>query len=393
METIIYSKDTCTYCTQAKDLLDKHDIPWRQVIMSSVEELQTQFAQFGKKPRSFPQIFMGGKHIGGFVNLRDKLEEPLLIANPSRFTVFPIQYPDIWTMYKKALASFWTVEEVDFSKDRADLETLKPQEYEFIKNILAFFAASDGIVMENLVENFCAEVQIPEARQFYVSQAMIEGVHNEMYSLLIDSYVKDTKEKNKLFNAVLTMPVIKLKADWALKWLDTSRPFGERLVAFVCIEGILFSASFCSIFYLKKRNLLPALSVSNDFISRDEGLHQQFGELLFSYLKYKPSRDVIEAIVREAVDVEQTFTREAIKVALIGMNEKMMCTYVEYVADRILENLGCPPMYNAECPFDFMQQYGLDGKVSFFEQRNTEYSKAGVMATREDMQFGMTDDF
>jgi ribonucleotide reductase beta subunit family protein with ferritin-like domain len=727
METIVYSKAGCTFCTQAKDMLKYHGIDYKEVKLQQIKELKDIFSKVGKVVASFPQVILRGKHVGGFENLRDKLEEPLLIDNPNRFTVFPIKYPDMWDMYKKSLAVFWTTEEIDFSKDPADLAKMNPAEIEFVKTILAFFAASDGIVMENLVNNFCQEVQVPEARQVYATQTQIESIHcvspdtriltesgyfpigtledkvvkvwngeefsevtvvktgdndkllhvtlsngmeldcteghnwfirkgnpahpeccktvkiptldlvigdvvskyllprlempdpdeflnpythgffcgdgtfsngypqihlygvkkellpylvvssqskeclgngritcyithcinkdkffvpinysietklmwleglldadgcinlnpqktatsvqlgsinfqflqdvqlmlstlgissnisvqeeahmellpdgkggtkeyscqksyvmyisgyevsvlsslgfspkrlviltnpaikpnpslikvvgiedrgmvsktfcfneplkhagvfngvltgqSEAYSLLIDSYVKDPKEKDRLFRAIETMPAIKAKAEWALKWLDPSKSFGQRLVAFICVEGLLFSSSFCSIFYLKKRNLLPALAVSNDFISRDEGLHQQFGELLYSHLRHPPTKNVVESIVKEAVEVEKLFVKDAIKVAIIGMNETLMCQYVEFVADSIMKNLGFKPIYNSKCPFDFMEQYGLDGKVSFFEKRNTEYSKTGVMAAPEDMKFGLVEDF
>ncbi|KAH7976281.1 ribonucleoside-diphosphate reductase subunit M2 [Rhipicephalus sanguineus] len=321
-------------------------------------------------------------------------DEPLLRENPRRFVMFPIEYEDIWRMYKKAEASFWTVEEVDLAKDLPHWEALKPEERHFISHILAFFAASDGIVNENLVERFSQEVQVTEARCFYGFQMAIENVHSEMYSLLIDTYIKDASERERLFNAIETMPCIKRKADWALKWIgDRNASFGERVVAFAAVEGIFFSGSFASIFWLKKRGLMPGLTFSNELISRDEGLHTDFACLMFSHLVHKPSATRVKQIVCDAVVIEQEFLTEALPVALIGMNCELMKRYIEFVADRLLVELGCEKVYNSENPFDFMEHISLEGKTNFFEKKVGEYQKAGVMANKEDQVFTLDADF
>ncbi|KAG9303143.1 hypothetical protein G9A89_005101 [Geosiphon pyriformis] len=308
-------------------------------------------------------------------------DEPILKPNPRRFVLFPIKYHEIWKFYKKAEASFWTVEEVDLSKDQNDWEyKLNDDERHFISHVLAFFAASDGIVNENLVERFSNEVQIPEARCFYGFQIMIENIHSEMYSLLIDTYIKEPSQRNHLFDAMETIPCIRKKANWALRWITDQRSsFAERLIAFAAVEGIFFSGSFASIFWLKKRGLMPGLTFSNELISRDEGLHCDFACLLFTHLRKRPSQKTIESIITEAVKIEQEFLTEALPVKLIGMNSTLMNRYIEFVADRLLVALGCPKYYRAENPFDFMDLISLQGKTNFFEKRVSEYQKAGVM--------------
>ncbi|XP_013788655.1 ribonucleoside-diphosphate reductase subunit M2 B-like [Limulus polyphemus] len=320
--------------------------------------------------------------------------EPLLRENPRRFVMFPIEYPDIWQMYKRAEASFWTAEEVDLSKDVYDWEQLKDEERHFISHVLAFFAASDGIVNENLVERFSQEVQVTEARCFYGFQIAIENVHSEMYSLLIDTYIKDPNERMRLFNAIETLPCVKKKADWALTWIShPTATFGERVVAFAAVEGIFFSGSFASIFWLKKRGLMPGLTFSNELISRDEGLHCDFACLLFSHLVNKPSKERVVEIIKEAVKIEQEFLTDALPVALIGMNCQLMKQYIEFVADRLLLELGCDKVYNGENPFDFMEHISLEGKTNFFEKKVGEYQKCGVMAKREEHKFTLDADF
>jgi len=322
------------------------------------------------------------------------VDEPLLRENPRRFVIFPIEYQDIWQMYKKAEASFWTVEEVDLSKDLNDWEKLKPDEKHFISHVLAFFAASDGIVNENLVERFTQEVQVTEARCFYGFQIAIENVHSEMYSLLIDTYIKDKAEREKLFNAIETLPCIKKKADWALSWINhKNASFGERIVAFAAVEGIFFSGSFAAIFWLKKRGLMPGLTFSNELISRDEGLHCDFACLLFSHLVNKPSKQRVVQIVSDAVAIEQEFLTDALPVALIGMNNGLMRQYIEFVADRLLVELGCEKIYNVENPFDFMEHISLEGKTNFFEKKVGEYQKCGVMSNKEEHRFTLDADF
>ena len=318
--------------------------------------------------------------------------EPLLAENPNRFVLFPIQNPEVWDFYKKAEASFWTAEEIDLSQDQKDWNNLNDNERHFIKHVLAFFAASDGIVNENLAINFMQEVQMPEARCFYGFQIMMENIHSETYSLLIDTYIKDPKEKDYLFNALETVPAVQRKGQWALTWIN-SENFAERLIAFAAVEGIFFSGSFCSIFWLKKRGLMPGLTFSNELISRDEGLHCDFACLLYSYLENKLPEERVQAIIRDAVTIEQEFVTDALPVSLIGMNARTMSQYIEFVADRLLVSLGCAKIYNASNPFDFMEMISVQGKTNFFEKRVAEYQKAGVMTERADNMFSLDEDF
>jgi len=327
--------------------------------------------------------------------MNSQLEEPILKENKSRFVLFPIQHDDIWEYYKKAEASFWTAEEIDLSQDLKDWENLNDGERHFISHVLAFFAASDGIVNENLAENFVAEVQYTEAKFFYGFQIAIENIHSETYSLLIDTYIKDNKEKDRLFNAIDTMPFVKKKADWALRWIDDGS-FAERLIAFAAVEGIFFSGSFCSIFWMKKRGLMPGLSFSNELISRDEGLHCDFACLLYNnHLVNKLDPQMITGIIKDAVEIEKEFVTEALPVKLIGMNAELMCEYIEFVADRLLMELGCDKVYNAANPFDFMELISLQGKTNFFEKRVGEYKKAGVSSNTDDdaPKFSLNEDF
>lgn len=321
-------------------------------------------------------------------------DEPLLQENPRRFVLFPIQHHDIWQFYKKAEASFWTAEEVDLSKDLTDWNKLKDEERYFVKHVLAFFAASDGIVNENLVERFSAEVQVTEARCFYGFQIAIENIHSEMYSLLIDTYIKDPSEKDYLFNAIETMPCVKKKADWALQWIGSqTASFGMRVIAFAVVEGIFFSGSFAAIFWLKKRGLMPGLTFSNELISRDEGLHCDFACLLYKKLNHKPSPQKIRELICDAVAIEQEFLTEALPVNLIGMNCLLMKQYIQFVADRLLVALGQSKVYNVSNPFDFMENISLEGKTNFFEKRVGEYQKSGVMSKKEEQIFTLDADF
>src|SRR6056300_221607 len=307
------------------------------------------------------------------------LPEPILQENPNRFVIFPIEQQEIWEMYKKQQACIWTAEEIDLSADIDDWRNkLNDYEKNFIKHILAFFAASDGIVNENLAENFVNEVQYSEAKFFYGFQIMMENIHSETYSLLIDTYVKDDTEKDKLFKAIEVFPAIKKKADWALRWIE-SDSFAERLIAFAAVEGIFFSGAFCSIFWMKKRGLLPGLATSNEFISRDEGLHRDFAcHLHNNHLVNKVPQERIVQILSEALDIEREFITESLPVNLIGMNAKLMAEYLEFVTDHLLETLNCPKVYNTANPFDFMDMISLEGKTNFFEKRVSEYKKAGV---------------
>jgi ribonucleoside-diphosphate reductase beta chain len=328
-------------------------------------------------------------------HMNSKLEEPILKENKSRFVLFPIQHDDIWEYYKKAEASFWTAEEIDLSQDLKDWVNLNDGERHFISHVLAFFAASDGIVNENLAENFVSEVQYTEAKFFYGFQIAIENIHSETYSLLIDTYIKDNKEKDRLFNAIDTMPFVKKKADWALRWIDEGS-FAERLIAFAAVEGIFFSGSFCSIFWMKKRGLMPGLSFSNELISRDEGLHCDFACLLYNnHLVNKLGSETITGIIKDAVEIEKEFVTEALPVKLIGMNAELMCQYIEFVADRLLMEVGCEKVYNATNPFDFMELISLQGKTNFFEKRVGEYKKAGVTSNTDDdgPKFSLNEDF
>jgi ribonucleoside-diphosphate reductase beta chain len=318
-------------------------------------------------------------------------QEHILTENPDRFVLFPLKYNDIWELYKQSEHSFWTAEEIDLAQDLTDWnEKLNEDEKHYIKNVLAFFAASDGIVNENLAENFLKEVQYPEARAYYGFQIAMENIHSETYSLLIDTYIKDPKEQQYLFHAIDTIPSVKKKADWALKWIS-SESFAERLIAFAAVEGIFFSGSFCSIFWLKKRGLMPGLTFSNELISRDEGLHCRFATLLHNkYVQNKVSEERIKQIITEAVEIEKEFVTDSLPVSLIGMNAKLMQQYIEYVADFWLVELGCSKVYKSENPFDFMDMISLQNKGNFFEKRIAEYQKVSDKAIDFD---NLTDDF
>ena len=322
-------------------------------------------------------------------------EEILLQENPSRFVLFPIVYQDIWDKYKQQTALYWTAEEIDLSKDRTDWDNLTPNERHFIKNILAFFAGSDGIVLENLGKRFLSEVQIPEVRCFYGYQLMMENIHSETYSLLIDTYVKDPQEKMKLFNAIETIPCVTKKAEWAIKWIeDDKSSFAMRLVAFAIVEGIFFSGSFCAIYWLKKRGLMPGLTFSNELISRDEGLHTDFATLLYTnYIINKENKEKVEQIIKEAVEIEKEFITESLPCNLIGMNSQLMKEYIEFVADRLIVQLGYDKIYHTNNPFDFMEMISMTGKTNFFEKRVSEYSKAGVGIKKEEMTFNLEANF
>ena len=322
--------------------------------------------------------------------------EPILKENKDRFVLFPIKHHDIWKFYKQAEASFWTAEEIDLSQDLRDWASLNDGERHFIKHVLAFFAASDGIVNENLAENFVSEVQYTEAKFFYGFQIAIENIHSETYSLLIDTYVKEAKEKDKLFHAIETMDCVKKKADWALRWIDKGN-FQERLIAFAAVEGIFFSGSFCSIFWLKKRGLMPGLSFSNELISRDEGLHCDFACHIYrDHVVNKLDEQTIIDVIKDAVEIEKEFVTDALPVKLIGMNSELMCQYIEFVADRLLDELIGKKIYGATNPFDFMDMISLRGKTNFFERRVGDYQKAGVMTSTDKEttpKFSLDEDF
>ena len=369
----ILSKDGCTYCEHAVTLCKEYDLEYKQTKVDKTELKE----RCGTQASTYPQIFMNDVLVGDFFEFQEFLEEaePMLLPTLSRFTVFPIKHENLWAMYKKAQMSNWTAEEIDFSKDMDDWDGLSDNEKHFIKYILAFFAGSDGIVFENINNNFADEIQLPEARSFYAYQCHNEMVHGETYSKLIDKYIKSSAEKNQLFEAIKTIPCIERKAKWAMKWFSKERPFAERLLAFACVEGIFFSGSFCAIFWLKKRGLLPGLCFSNELISRDEGMHQEFAVEVFNMLKNKPSASVIEEIIRDAVSIEKEFITDALPCSLIGMNSDKMIEYIEYVADRLAKQVGHDKIWNTKNPFDFMENISLDGKTNFFEKRVGDYGK------------------
>lgn len=321
------------------------------------------------------------------------LHEPMLDENPNRFVLFPIKYHEIWRYYKTHVASFWTAEEIDLTQDLVDWEKMGDGERHFVKHVLAFFAASDGIVNENLVLNFMREVTIPEARCFYGFQVAMENIHSETYSLLIDTLIKEPTEKDFLFNALQNLDCVAKKGNWALKWIEEAPTFAHRLIAFAAVEGIFFSGSFCSIFWLKKRGLMPGLTFSNELISRDEGLHCDFACLLYSLLENKLDPKEIEAIITEAVVFEKEFVTDALPVSLIGMNAEMMQQYIEFVADRLLVSLGNEKVYNTTNPFPWMEMISIQGKTNFFEKRVGDYQKAGLMTDRKEQVFSMEADF
>ena len=315
-------------------------------------------------------------------------KELLLSENPNRYVMFPLTDNDVWKMYKKMMDCFWRAEEIDFSKDQKHWETLNDNEKFFIKTILAFFAASDGIVLENLGMRFLSEVQLPEARAAYGFQLMMENIHSETYSLLIDTYIKNEDEKLKLFRAVDNYPCVKKKADWAIKWINDKRSsFAIRLIGFACVEGIFFSGSFCSIYWLKKRGLMPGLTFSNELIARDEGMHTDFAVLLFSKLERKPKSNKVKELIKEAVEIEKEFITEALPCRLIGMNSKLMSQYIEFVADRLIVQLGYKKIYNSGNPFDFMEMISMEGKTNFFEKRVGDYSLSSGQKTDEAFSF------
>ena len=388
MSLVLLSKTNCPLCEDAKQLLRKKNIAFTTQM---VEDKQELFKLCGKRVHGWPQLLT----VGGIDEIEQYVDtyDPVLNINPFRYTTFPIQYNNLWNLYKKAQASFWVPEEIDFSRDVQDWESLSNQEQHFIKHILAFFAGSDGIVNDNLATNFMEEVQLSEAKSFYSYQMYNESIHSETYSLLIDKYVKNEQEKTKLFQAIETIPSVKAKAEWAFKWFRRDRPFNERLVAFMCVEGILFSGSFCSIFWLKKRGLMPGLGFSNEYISRDEALHLEFAVALYDLLTVKVSHQRVQDIIRESVEHEKVFITESLPCSLIGMNSDLMKQYIEYVADRLLKQLKVPTIFGAENPFDFMENISLQAKTNFFEKRVAEYAHAGIMVDREDQVFGTDAEF
>jgi len=338
-----------------------------------------------------PSLQANSAVVSAVDGLEGEFVEPILRENPNRFTLFPIMKPKLFQKYEQHLAVFWVTNEIDLSKDGKDWEKLNANERHFIKNVLAFFAGSDGIIQENIAARFMNDVQLAEARQFYSVQLMMEAIHSQTYSLLIDTYIEDKEEKLHLFHAIQTIPCVKKKAEWAQKWMVSQANFATRLVAFAVVEGIFFSGSFCAIYWLKERGLMPGLTTSNEFIARDEGLHTDFACALYEEIEQKlPS---IEDMVREAVQIEKEFILESLPCHLVGMNHVLMAQYIEFVADRLVSQLGYPKCYGTSNPFDFMERISLEGKDNFFEKRVTSYAKSGVGKTQEEMSFALDADF
>lgn len=398
MSYTIFSRDDCIYCDKAKRLLNAHEIEFDVKTCKNIAQLRDLLGPFsGKLPSlSFPIVVdPHGNLIGGYNQLRDLLDEPILSHENARYSAFPITHHDIYALYKKAVASFWTSDEISLRDDATHFQSLSADEQHFIKHILAFFASSDGIVNENLMSNFTKEVRIPESNLFYAFQGFNEAEHNVTYSILIDSIVEDPVERDRLFNAIVEIPAVKSKAEWALKWMvPESRRFAERLVAYACVEGILFSGSFCAIFWLKKAHpgKMPGLSLSNQFIARDEGMHCDHAVLLYHKLKHKLSQAEAVSIISEAVENEKTFILEALPCSLIGINSELMAKYIEFVADRLLTQLGHERIYYTDNPFPWMELISLEGKTNFFESRVSEYSRASIVGGSTD-SFMVDDDF
>lgn len=393
----VFTKPGCGYCDKANELFEKHGHTPRFIECTSIQDLRDKMGPFAMPSvASFPFIIgPRGKVIGGYDQLYDTFEEPILKEDTSRFSVFPIKHEDVFDIYKKSVGCFWTADEISLRDDAIEFQSLSRDEQHFIKHVLAFFASSDGIVNENLLGNFAKEVQLAEARQMYAFQAFNEAEHNRTYGMLIDAIIKDPVERDTLFNAITHVPAVRKKAAWAMKWLDPlANRFAERLVAFNCVEGILFSGSFCAIFWLKRqhRGKMPGLSLSNQFISRDEGLHCEHAAMLYKKLNRRLSQTDVERIVGEAVKNEKEFITEAIPCALIGMNSALMSKYIEFVADRLLTGLGHEKMFFAENPFSWMELLSLYGHSNFFEHRVSEYSRAGINDPDADT-FTVDDDF
>lgn len=374
--TVYTSPSPCSFCDAAEHLLLSKHIPYEKRVVAKPRLVEVS----GRV--TYPQLFdEAGGHVGGFGKARDRLDEPMLDASMSRFSPIPVVHLDIWRMYKEAQAVNWVAEEIDYSTDVQQWLELTPDQQHFLKHVLAFFNGADGIVQENLMTNFVLEVQYPEARQFYVHQAYVESVHAETYGLLLSSYVAEEKERDRLVNAILTTPSVRAKALWARKWMDPSQCFAQRLIAFICVEGVMFSASFCAIFWMKQRGLLPALTLSNDFIARDEGMHQRFGVLLYNdHLRHRLGETEVHQIVSEAVDTEVQFVRDAIPPSFRDphISADSMVEYVKYIADRILLTLDYGALYHASQPFDWMESISLRGFNNFFEKRSEMYRDAKV---------------
>lgn len=394
---VLYSKNECVNCNIVKQLFDLVGIKYQMEILASIGQLVRLLETNGFDSddiSGFPVVVdKTANTMYSYEQIMAQYSEPLLMDNQNRFSLYPIQYQDIYEMYKKARASYWQPEEITLAKDKGDWESMSTDEKHFVSHILAFFAASDGIVNENININFSKEIQVPEARAFYAFQEAIEAVHSETYSILLDKYIDDSKQKQHLQNAIMNVDSIKQKADWALKYMNRDNSFAKRLFAFACVEGIYFSGSFCAIYWLKKRNLLPGLAFSNELISRDEGLHADFACLLYNKLRNKLPESTVHDIVHDAVVNEKAFIIESLPCKLIGMNSELMGQYIEFVADRLLTQIHCEKLYFTKNPFDFMENISLNGKTNFFEKRVGEYAKAGVMSDQSEQQFSLDADF
>jgi len=392
MYTVITKRSGCVYCDKAKTLLAAHGVPHETMAFDTLQEVKDRFrpAINPQSITSFPVIFKeDGTYVGGYEHLRDQLEEPILRDDNTRLSAFPIQHADIFDLYKKQVSCFWTSDEISLRDDIDAYEALSSQEKFFLNHVLAFFAQADAIVLQNLMDNFSAEVSIIESKMFYSLQAFIESEHSIVYSMLIDALIRDHDEKHRLFDAIAHIPAVKKKALWAQKWLDKSKRFAARLVAFACVEGILFSGSFCAIFWLKQRTNMPGLSLSNQFISRDERLHVEHACNLYRKLEQPLSQAEVHEIVRGAVENEKEFICDALPCKLIGMNARQMQMYIEFTADGLLIDLGHEAIYNVECPFPFMLHLSMDGKTNFFESRASDYQRASQM---DDIDIGDDDD-
>lgn len=399
----LFTKIGCENCDIVKQLFKQLNLKYNVVVLNSLKDIVKHVSDINVENErvfelnTFPILSKYDDYVETLVEYDEIIQlynEPILIPNEDVDTIFPIKYADLWDAYERSVASFWTTKEIDFSKDEIDWNKLKDNEKYFIKHILAFFAGSDGIVNENLINNFSSEVQVPEARAFYSYQQFNETIHSETYSLLIDNYVKDRQEKVHLLRGIHTIPSIKKKALWCKSYInrDNCPSFAMRLIAFACVEGILFSGSFCAIFWLKKRGLMPGLCFSNELISRDEGSHLNFAVMLFNKLMFKPTTQEVHKIVSEAVDNETEFIIDSIPCAMIGMNSDLMAQYIRFVADRFLKSISYPQLYNVSNPFDFMENISIQGKTNFFEKKVAEYSLAGALSS-DNNEFCLEADF
>ena len=395
MYGLVTKRSGCTYCDQAKALLEKHDLEYEEVVLDSMDDVRARYAPAvdATKIKTFPLVFKDGTYLGGFQHLRDSLEEPILREETARLSVFPIQHTDVYDLYKLAVSSFWTADEVSLRDDIVAFEALESSERHFLTHVLAFFAQADAIVLNNLLDSFAHEVQILESKMFYAFQGFMEGIHGEVYSQLIDALVRDHAEKHRLFDAISHIPAVRKKAEWAQKWLDRSaNRFATRLVAFAAVEGILFSGSFAAIFWLKHRGTnMPGLSMSNQFISRDERLHVDHATALYRKLENKLTQREVAAIIREAVDNEREFVCDALPCRLIGISAESMSQYIEFVADTLCIDLGHEPIYGSPNPFPWMVGISLQGKTNFFESRPSDYQR--VKMNEDDESSGDEDDF